>query len=119
MCLESNRNQAGFSPGCKTKFEEMMARRATDFRLDAKLREQCRDDIEEVCGYEKDSLDSIAGYDGRVIECLQDYKDELTQEGCKTSVHTLTMRAAEDIRMDRPVCWRHNYTSIAILRIEI
>ena len=80
-----------------------MARRATDFRLDSKLRGMCRDDIEEVCGYEKDSLDSIAGYDGRVIECLQDYKDELTTESCKQRVHTLTERAAEDIRMDRPL----------------
>jgi len=102
-CLEKSRSETGFSTECKTKFEEMMARRATDFRLDAKLREMCRDDIEEVCGYEKDSLDSIAGYDGRVIECLQDYKDELNGEKCKERVHVLTMRAAEDIRMDRPL----------------
>jgi hypothetical protein len=45
---------AEFSATCKTKFEEMIARRATDFRLDAKLRELCHEDIEEVCGYEKD-----------------------------------------------------------------
>ena len=48
MCLEQNRDKPGFSPECKSKFEEMMARRATDFRLDEKLRELCRDDIEEV-----------------------------------------------------------------------
>ena len=60
-------------------------------------------DIEEVCGYEKDSLDSIAGYDGRVLECLQDYKDELVTPACKKRVHKLTMRAAQDIRMDRPL----------------
>lgn len=103
QCLEDHRNEPDFSPDCKSKFEEMMARRATDFRLDAKLREQCRDDIESICGYEKDSLDSTAGYDGRVIECLQDYRDELTGESCKTQVHTLTKRAAEDIRFDRPL----------------
>jgi len=80
-----------------------MARRATDFRLDAKLRDLCKSDIEEVCGYEKDSLDSIAGYDGRVLECLQDYKDELVTPACKKRVHKLTMRAAQDIRMDRPL----------------
>ena len=57
----------------------------------------------QVCGYEKDSMDSIAGYDGRVIECLQDYKAELSNEQCKASVHTLTERAAQDIRMDRPL----------------
>jgi Golgi apparatus protein 1 len=73
-CLEENRDKADFSPECKAKFEEMMVRRASDFRLDETLRATCREDIEEVCGYEKDSLDTIAGYDGRVIECLQDYR---------------------------------------------
>jgi Golgi apparatus protein 1 len=57
----------------------------------------------QVCGYEKDSLDSIAGYDGRVLECLQDYKDELVTPACKKRVHRLTVRAAADIRMDRPL----------------
>eukprot|EP00242_Pyramimonas_sp_CCMP2087_P000757 CAMPEP_0198232122 /NCGR_PEP_ID=MMETSP1445-20131203/115560_1 /TAXON_ID=36898 /ORGANISM="Pyramimonas sp., Strain CCMP2087" /LENGTH=884 /DNA_ID=CAMNT_0043912773 /DNA_START=630 /DNA_END=3284 /DNA_ORIENTATION=- len=103
QCLEDNRDKPDFSADCKSKFEEMMARRATDFRLDAKLREQCRDDIESICGYEKDSLDSTAGYDGRVIECLQDYREELTVGGCKKQVHKLTTRAASDIRFDRPL----------------
>jgi len=102
-CLEEKKDEPEFSEECKAEFEKMMERRATDFRLDVKLRELCKDDIEEVCGYEKDSLDSIAGYDGRVIECLQDYKDELVTPGCKKRVHRLTMRAAADIRMDRPL----------------
>jgi len=103
MCLEENREKPDFSPECKVKFEEMMVRRASDFRLDTNVRDQCRDDIEEVCGYEKDSLDTIAGYDGRVIECLQDYKDELNAPGCKAIVLKMTARAAQDIRMDRPL----------------
>jgi len=73
-CLEENRNKPDFSSECKAKFEEMMVRRSSDFRLDATLRSTCREDIEEVCGYEKDSLDTVAGYDGRVVECLQDYR---------------------------------------------
>ena len=48
-----------------------------------------------MCGYEKDSLDSIAGYDGRVIECLQDYKEELITPACKDRVHKLTERASQ------------------------
>lgn len=102
-CLEDNKDKPDFSAECRTEFEAMMARRATDFRLDAKLRELCKGDIEHVCGYEKDSLDSIAGYDGRVIECLQDYKAELQAPACKARVHVLTERAAADIRMDRPL----------------
>eukprot|EP00958_Prasinococcus_capsulatus_P008020 scaffold751_cov395-Prasinococcus_capsulatus_cf.AAC.27 len=102
-CLEDHREDPEFSADCKQKFEDMMERRATDFRLDAKLTKLCATDIEEVCGYEKDSLDTIAGYDGRVIECLQDYKEELTGALCKRRVHRLTMRAAQDIRMDEPL----------------
>lgn len=102
-CLEENRNKPEFSPQCKTEFEKMMERRAADFRLDANLREMCKQDIDEICGYEKDSLDSIAGYDARVIQCLQDYKEDLQVEDCKKQVKKLTMRAAEDIRFDEPL----------------
>jgi Golgi apparatus protein 1 len=102
-CLEDHKDEAGFSAGCKTEFEAMMARRATDFRLDAQLRELCAADIDAVCGYEKDSLDSVAGHDGRVVECLQDYKAELKSAACRDRVHVLTARAAADIRMDRPL----------------
>ena len=31
----------------------------------------CAEDIEAVCGYERDSLDSVEGFDARVIQCLQ------------------------------------------------
>ena len=31
----------------------------------------CAHDIEEVCVYERDSLDNIEGFDARVITCLQ------------------------------------------------
>ncbi len=31
----------------------------------------CADDIEAICGYERDSLDSVEGFDARVIQCLQ------------------------------------------------
>jgi Golgi apparatus protein 1 len=102
-CLEDNKDKPDFSEECRAEFEGMMARRATDFRLDAKLRELCKTDIDQVCGYEKDSLDSIAGYDGRVVECLQDYKEELATPACRDRVHKLTERAAADIRMDRPL----------------
>jgi hypothetical protein len=29
---------------------------------------------QDVCGYERDSLDTVIGYDARVIQCLQDYR---------------------------------------------
>lgn len=70
-CLESHREDPGFSAECKEEFEAMMEKRAADFRLDSTLREVCADDIEAVCGYERDSLDTVEGFDARVIQCLQ------------------------------------------------
>ena len=52
-CLEEHREDPKFTQECRTEFETMMGRRATDFRLDSSLREQCAEDIEVVCGYEK------------------------------------------------------------------
>lgn len=52
----------------------MMIDRAADFRLDAKLRKLCAEDIADMCGYERDSMDLVAGYDARVIQCLQDFR---------------------------------------------
>ena len=73
-CLEEHREEKDFSGQCKTEIEKMMAERAADFRLDAKLRTLCKDDIEDICAHDKESLDQIAGDDARVIECLQDYR---------------------------------------------
>lgn len=51
----------------------------------------------------QDSMESVEGYDARVIECLQDFKDELVQPECKAQVHKLTSRASQDIRFDEPL----------------
>ena len=51
----------------------------------------------------QDSLDSVEGFDARVIQCLQDYRDELVEPACKEQVHVLTKRASQDIRFDEPL----------------
>ena len=38
-CLESHREDSGFSAECKDELEAMMEKRAADFRLDSTLRE--------------------------------------------------------------------------------
>lgn len=38
-CLESHREDTGFSAECKDELEAMMEKRAADFRLDSTLRE--------------------------------------------------------------------------------
>eukprot|EP00873_Tetraselmis_striata_P011681 jgi/Tetstr1/431945/TSEL_002252.t1 len=102
-CLEDHMHASDFDEHCKAALEEMQERRAADFRLDATLRDVCMEDIDEVCGYEKESLDSIANYDGRVSNCLMDYRDEIMRPECQARVHKMIAVAAGDIRMDIPL----------------
>eukprot|EP00884_Botryococcus_braunii_P009912 jgi/Botrbrau1/18922/Bobra.177_2s0076.1 len=99
-CLEENRNKEDFSPECKEEFEKMMEQRSVDFRLDSSLRDACSEDIDLVCGFEKESMDNVGGFDASVVSCLQDYKEELTSDKCKEEVHKVMKRASEDIRFD-------------------
>ena len=40
-------------------------------------RQVCQEDIQDTCGRQLASLDKTNNDDGRVIRCLQDFKDEL------------------------------------------
>ena len=55
----------------------MLARRSADFRLDPRLVLLCAEDISSTCGTQAHSIGRDEGADGRVLECLQDYLDEL------------------------------------------
>mmetsp|Transcript_65397 Transcript_65397/g.206659 ORF Transcript_65397/g.206659 Transcript_65397/m.206659 type:complete len:905 (-) Transcript_65397:279-2993(-) len=102
-CLEENRGKDGFSSECKTHFEEMMERRAGDFRLDTAVRSACEDDIVNMCGVEADSLGEVSDMDGRVLACLQDYRDEIVAPECQAATKKVTERASQDIRFDEPL----------------
>ncbi|CAI5492080.1 unnamed protein product [Closterium sp. Naga37s-1] len=91
--------------------------RAVDFRLDASLRKYCHKDIVEpaffvharfalssqTCYPDAEDISDVANWDSKVMECLQDYKEELKDPRCRQQVHRLTKRAAEDIRFDHPL----------------
>ena len=82
-CLEEHRNDAEFSSECKEEFEIMMEARATDYRLDSNLRENCAEDIEDVCGFQKVglkhsklsscSLGGVYHWAPEIIFCRQTY----------------------------------------------
>ncbi|OAE35399.1 hypothetical protein AXG93_2587s1140 [Marchantia polymorpha subsp. ruderalis] len=99
-CLENFRMDPGFSKTCKVEFDKMLARRAEDFRLDPVLRDSCRKDISAVCGSELEDLLEVPREEPRVIHCLQDFQEELTDPQCKKEVHRALVRAAEDYRFD-------------------
>ena len=45
----------------------------------------------------------MANWDAKVIQCLQDYRDELKDPLCRQQVFLLTKRASEDIRFEKPL----------------
>jgi hypothetical protein len=49
-CLEDHRGDLGFSSECKQELEEMIERRARDFRIDSRLKRVCEEDILGMCG---------------------------------------------------------------------
>ena len=57
----------------------------------------------QICYADEQEMNDVASPDARVVECLQDYREELTNPQCKKRVHILTARAAEDMRFDRPL----------------
>jgi len=54
-----------------------MARRAGDFRLDSRLVLLCAEDIKSTCGIQVEHITSVEGDDGRVLNCLQDFRHQL------------------------------------------
>ena len=99
-CLESHLDNSKFTAECKREFKTMMTQRASDYRLDAKLREACEADINTICNYQEGMTDAVEGTDARVLICLQDYRADLRGEECKSAVHRMIQRQASDYRMD-------------------
>lgn len=102
-----------------------------DFRLDASLGKYCKSDISEVCRLQlfvkfwnsggtelqqffshisapqicypdAEDVTDVASWDAKVIQCLQDYRDELKNPKCRQQVRRLTKRASENWRFDKP-----------------
>eukprot|EP00798_Chlamydomonas_sp_ICE-L_P019976 gene19976-26687_t len=99
-CLEQNRED--LSSPCRVEIDSMIERRVNDFRLDSKLRNACEDEIFNMCAYFGD-LDDIDTYDTSVINCLQDYSDEISNKKCLKQVNKYVELASQDIRFDVPL----------------
>ncbi|KAF8068299.1 GLG1 [Scenedesmus sp. PABB004] len=100
QCLEEHR--AELSGGCREEIDGMIERRVRDFRLDSRLKAACASDIFDMCAYLGD-VDSMDTYDATVINCLQDFSEEIKTDACRAQVHKYVELAAQDIRFDVPL----------------
>jgi Cysteine rich repeat len=124
-CLEQHRDDPKFSEGCRKEVIAMMEFRAADYRLDAQLREVCRDVIEDECAPAVDELDAVPNYEATVIECLQEYRflhrpaQRLRSTFCSVVPPCLTTRVR--LPNSTPLAWlvRPHSGISAVLRDEI
>ncbi|KAG2498297.1 hypothetical protein HYH03_003558 [Edaphochlamys debaryana] len=101
-CLESHRNDEGFSSDCREQVNTMIEQRVRDFRLDSRLRTTCESDIYNMCAFFGD-VDTLDTEDTSVIRCLQDYMNEISSPACRSLVRKYKELASEDIRFDVPL----------------
>ncbi|WIA10935.1 hypothetical protein OEZ85_011100 [Tetradesmus obliquus] len=99
-CLVAARNEEGFSSACRDELEAMIEARVRDFRIDARLRRVCKDQMQDCIG-----MDIYEGDETIVNICLQDNLAQgLIPEGaCKNMVYEYQQLAAQDIRFDVPL----------------
>eukprot|EP00882_Tetradesmus_deserticola_P009845 GHRQ01010403.1.p1 GENE.GHRQ01010403.1~~GHRQ01010403.1.p1 ORF type:complete len:576 (+),score=223.19 GHRQ01010403.1:287-2014(+) len=99
-CLVSARHEDGFSPACRDELEAMIEARVHDFRIDARLRRACKDQMQDCVG-----MDIYEGDETIVNICLQDNLAQgLIPDGaCKNMVYEYQQLAAQDIRFDVPL----------------
>lgn len=74
-----------------------------DFRLDSVMRLHCARDVESLCAYQKETLDTGTDLDARVVLCLQDFRDEIEDAACQKRVRRYIELASEDIRFNVPL----------------
>ncbi|WIA10933.1 hypothetical protein OEZ85_011098 [Tetradesmus obliquus] len=113
QCLEEHREE--LSGGCREEIDSMIERRVRDFRLDSRLKKACEKDIGNMCAWGGD-MGTMDTYDSMVMNCLQDFRDEIKSDACKSQVHKYVELAAQDIRFDVPLadaCYNDRMTLCA------
>ncbi|GFH23194.1 uncharacterized protein HaLaN_20773, partial [Haematococcus lacustris] len=96
-CLEEHRDE--LSGSCREEIDQMIENRVRDFRLDSKLRDACESEISSICNYFRD-VDDIDTYDSTIINCLQDFRQEIKNTECSQQVKKYVILASQDIRFD-------------------
>lgn len=107
-CLESKIYEPGFSQQCRKELLFLQEQRTTQWQWDSNLKKECKREIPELCGYSDDEFgdafddeDDVSLDDATVLNCLVDYREEITSEGCKAQVEKKIVNGAKNIRLNR------------------
>eukprot|EP00884_Botryococcus_braunii_P022595 jgi/Botrbrau1/9019/Bobra.0148s0119.1 len=98
-CLEDNMEKPEFGPNCKTAVQKHIQHSAQDYRLNHRLSVACKDTIDvncsDLCPF---SEGEVCG--GRVLRCLTDIQENITNADCKKEVFYFMKMEVKDFRND-------------------
>ena len=110
-CLESKIYEPGFSLSCRKELLFLQEQRTMQWQWDEELKSGCKQEIPELCGYSDDEFgdfggdgdedDSISLDDSTVLNCLVDYREEITSSSCKAQVDKKIVSGSKNIRLNR------------------
>lgn len=81
-CLQLNLESINMGVACKVEVDLQGARQASDYRLDVRVRTECKDDVSKFCSGVSKNEDGHA----QVLKCFVDQYKNLTG-GCQSEVH--------------------------------
>ncbi|GIL70396.1 hypothetical protein Vretimale_3583 [Volvox reticuliferus] len=98
-CLQDNKDDQDFGAECRRQVELYENEAATDYRLNYRLRKECRDDIELLCSSVCATEDG-ATCGGTVLRCLTERKEEIKRESCQKEVLYFEKMEVENFNND-------------------
>ncbi|EFJ50973.1 hypothetical protein VOLCADRAFT_103617 [Volvox carteri f. nagariensis] len=84
-CLQDNKADPDFGVECRKQVQQYENEVSTDYRLNYRLKKECRDDIDSLCSSVCTADDgTICG--GTVLRCLTERKEDIKSESCQREV---------------------------------
>eukprot|EP01025_Chloroclados_australasicus_P017425 TRINITY_DN188_c0_g2_i1.p1 TRINITY_DN188_c0_g2~~TRINITY_DN188_c0_g2_i1.p1 ORF type:complete len:924 (-),score=69.62 TRINITY_DN188_c0_g2_i1:353-2872(-) len=96
-CLGENMNHVEFSKECKKQLNQEIQMQSEDYRLNYRLKTNCKDDIDTLCTG-KCTEDEVCG--GVVLQCLSEKMDAINKEECYNEVFYFVKMEVSDFRND-------------------
>ena len=75
-----------------------------DIDIYACVLQACEQDIEKLCGLPLSRLDRVQGFDGKVVRCLQDFRDDLMVGCARHILLSLAFHVRMYVQMQAETC---------------
>ncbi|KAK9867536.1 hypothetical protein WJX84_008718 [Apatococcus fuscideae] len=99
-CLQDHLSEAQFSTGCRSEVQRQQQNSATDYRLNFRLANACHTTIASKCSDACGAINLEQPCGGKVLRCLTDKLEEITDEECKKEVFYFEKMEVQDFRND-------------------